>query len=163
MILDMIQGCRYLQRSTDRWPLPKNSTARLKDSKVGVGPVCCEIVRSLLQTRRVHIYTLVLTRLLVDLEYNINVPSPMSILHPSSIRPFLIFRPCHHVFPNVSFSKHKTALLPYDGMLPTAGTFTECFEENFLPNGVSLPNSAHKSVSFLYQFLVLTYAPSITG
>jgi hypothetical protein len=80
----------------------------------------------------------------------------MSVLHPSSIRPFLIFRPHHHVFPNVSFSKHKTALLPNDGVLPTAGTFTECFEENFLPNGVSLPNLAHKSVSFLYQFLVLT-------
>jgi hypothetical protein len=29
-------------------------------------------------------------------------------------------------------------------------------EENFLPNGVPLPNSAHKSVSFPYQFLVLT-------
>jgi hypothetical protein len=80
----------------------------------------------------------------------------MSVLHPSSIRPFLISRPRHHVFPNVSFSKHKTALLPNDGVLTTAGTFTECFEENFLPNGVSLPNSAHKSVSFLYQFLVLT-------
>jgi hypothetical protein len=25
-----------------------------------------------------------------------------------------------------------------------------------LPNGISLPNSAHKSVPFLYQFLVLT-------
>jgi hypothetical protein len=41
-------------------------------------------------------------------------------------------------------------------MLPTAGIFTKCFEENFLPNGVPLPNSAHKSVSFLNQFLVLT-------
>jgi hypothetical protein len=163
MILDMIQGCRYLWRSTDRWLLSKNSTTRLKDSKVGTGPVCCEIVRSILQTRRVYIYTLVLTRLLVDHEYNINVPVPMSVLHPSSIRPFLIFRSRHHVFPNVSFSKHKTALLPNDGVLPTAGTFTKYFEENFLPNGVYLPNSAHKSVSFLYQFLVLTYAPSITG
>jgi hypothetical protein len=132
----MIQGCRYLRRSTDRWPLSKNSTTRLKDSKVGAGSVCCEIVRSLLQTRRVHIYTLVLTRFLVDHEYSINVSSPMSVLHPSSIRPFLIFRPRHHVFPNVSFSKHKTALLLNDGVLPTAGTFTECFEENFLPNGV---------------------------
>jgi hypothetical protein len=27
----------------------------------------------------------------------------------------------------------------------------------------SLPNSAHKSVPFLYKFLVLTYAPSTTG
>jgi hypothetical protein len=80
----------------------------------------------------------------------------MSVLHSSSIRPFLIFRPRHHVFPNASSSKRKTALLPNDGVLPIAGTFTECFEENLLLNGVSLPNSAHKLVSFLYQFLVLT-------
>jgi hypothetical protein len=80
----------------------------------------------------------------------------MSALHPSSIRPFLISRPRHHVFPNTSSSKCKTALLPNDGVLPTTGIFTECFEENLLPNGVFLPNSAHKSVSFLYQFLVLT-------
>jgi hypothetical protein len=38
----MIQGCRYLRRSTDRWLLSKNSTTRLKESKVGTGPVCCE-------------------------------------------------------------------------------------------------------------------------
>jgi hypothetical protein len=31
------------------------------------------------------------------------------------------------------------------------------FEENLLPNGALLPNSAHRSVSFLYQFLVLTH------
>jgi hypothetical protein len=51
----------------------------------------------------------------------------------------------------------QTTLLLNDGVLPTAGTFTEHFEENFLPNDVSLPNSAHKSVSFLYQFLMLAY------
>jgi hypothetical protein len=67
----MIQGCRYLRRSTDRWLPSKNSTNRLKDSKVGTGPVCCEIVRYLLQTLRAHIYTLVLTRLLVCHDYNI--------------------------------------------------------------------------------------------
>jgi hypothetical protein len=39
MILDTIQGCWYLRRSTDRWLLLKNSTTRLKDSKVGTGPV----------------------------------------------------------------------------------------------------------------------------
>jgi hypothetical protein len=39
MILDMIQGCRYLQRSTDRWLLSKNSMTRLKDSMFGTGPV----------------------------------------------------------------------------------------------------------------------------
>jgi hypothetical protein len=33
MILAMIQGCRYLRRSTDRWLPSKNSTTWLKDSK----------------------------------------------------------------------------------------------------------------------------------
>jgi hypothetical protein len=71
--------------------------------------------------------------------------------------------PRHHVFPKASFFQAQTALLPNDDVLPTASFFTESFEENSLPNGASLPNSAHKSVPFLYQFLVLTYAPSITG
>jgi hypothetical protein len=35
----MIQGCRYLRRSMDWWLLSKNSTTRLKDSKVDTGPV----------------------------------------------------------------------------------------------------------------------------
>jgi hypothetical protein len=59
----------------------------------------------------------------------------MSISHPSSIRPFFIFKPRHHAFPNASSSKHGTALLSNDDILPTADTFTECFEENLLPNG----------------------------
>jgi hypothetical protein len=65
--------------------------------------------------------------------------------------------------PESFFFQAQTALLLNDGVLPTASIFTESFEENFLPNGASLPNSAHKSDPFLYQFLVLTYAPSITG
>jgi hypothetical protein len=52
--------------------------------------------------------------------------------------------------------QEKIALLPNDGVLPTASFFIESFEENFLLNYASLPNSAHKSVPFLYQFLVLT-------
>jgi hypothetical protein len=53
--------------------------------------------------------------------------------------------------------KAQTVLLPNDGVLPTASIFTESSEEIFfLPNGISLPNPAHKSVPFLYQFLVLT-------
>jgi hypothetical protein len=47
------------------------STHRRSGTPPLSGPVCCEIVRSLLQTLRVHIYTLVQTRLLVDHEYNI--------------------------------------------------------------------------------------------
>jgi hypothetical protein len=46
---------------------------------------------------------------------------------------------------------HGTVLLPNDDALPTANASTECFEENLLPNGV-LPNSAHMSISSLYQF-----------
>jgi hypothetical protein len=128
MILDMIQGCRYLWRSTDRWLLSKNSTTRLKDSKDGTGPVSCEIVRCLLQTLRVHIYTIVLTRLLVDHDYNIyclkiNAPAPMSVLHPSSIHPLFIFKPRHHAFPNASSFRCETAPLPNDDVLPTADVF----------------------------------------
>jgi hypothetical protein len=62
-----------------------------------------------------------------------------------------------------SSPKRETAFLPNDDVLTTTGIFTECFEENLLSNGALLPNSAYRSVSFLYQFLVLTYAPSITG
>jgi hypothetical protein len=47
-------------------------------------------------------------------------------------------------------------LLPNDDALPTADASTECFEENLLLNGALRPNSAHMSVSPLYQFLVLT-------
>jgi hypothetical protein len=43
--------------------------------------------------------------------------------------------------------------------MSTASIFTESFEEIFLPNSAYLPNSAHKSVPFLYQFLVLTGRP----
>jgi hypothetical protein len=81
----------------------------------------------------------------------------MSVSHPSSIHPFFIFKPRHHAFPNASSSKRETTLLTNDDVLPTADAFTECFEENLLLNGALLPNSAHKSVSYLYQFFVLTY------
>jgi hypothetical protein len=46
-----------------------DTTKGLENS--GVKPVCCEIVRYPLHTSRAYIYTLVLTLLLVDYEYNI--------------------------------------------------------------------------------------------
>jgi hypothetical protein len=64
--------------------------------------------------------------------------------------------PRHHALPNVSAFICGTVLLPNDDVPPTADASTECFEENLLSNGVLLPNSAHMSVSSLYQFLVLT-------
>jgi hypothetical protein len=157
----MIQGCRYLRRSTDRWLLSKNSTTRLKDSKVGTGPFCCEIIRSLLQTLRVYIYTLDLTRLLVDHGYNIYCLKLTSWRHVRHVLVINSPRSLHsiHVFTHsrmLSSFNYGTAPLPNDDVLPTADASTECFEENLLPNGALLPNSAHRSVFSLYQFLVLT-------
>jgi hypothetical protein len=59
----------------------------------------------------------------------------MSVSHSSSIRPLFIFEPRHHAFPNTSSSKRETALLPNDEILQTTDAFTECSEENLLPNG----------------------------
>jgi hypothetical protein len=57
MILDMIQGCRYLQRSTDRWLLSKNSTTRLKDSKFVTGPVLlCRCSIPIIDTKGLYLY-----------------------------------------------------------------------------------------------------------
>jgi hypothetical protein len=69
---------------------------------------------------------------------------------------FFVFNPHHHALSNASAFIRGTVLLPNDDVLPTADASTECFEENLLLNGVLLPNSAHMSVSSLYQFLVLT-------
>jgi hypothetical protein len=77
--------------------------------------------------------------------------------------PFFISNPRHHAFPNAFHFTCGTVLLPNDDVLPTAHAFTERFEENLLPNGAFLLDLAHMSVSSLYQFLVLTYAPSIMG
>jgi hypothetical protein len=92
---------------------------------------------------------------------NIMAPRPSRIHH--QLVSFFVSSPRHHALLNVSAFNRGTALLPNDDVFPTADASTECFEENLLPNGVLLPNSAHMSVSSLYQVLVLTYAPSITG
>jgi hypothetical protein len=69
---------------------------------------------------------------------------------------FFVSNPRHHALLNASAFIRGIALLPNDDVLPTADASTECFEENLLPNGVLLPNSAQLSVSSPYQFLVLT-------
>jgi hypothetical protein len=40
MILDMIQGCRYLRRSTDRWTLSQKLDDTTRTQGFGVKPVC---------------------------------------------------------------------------------------------------------------------------
>jgi hypothetical protein len=106
-------------------------------------------------------YELVLTRLLVNHDYNIyclkltpwHHVRLVSIINSSpslySIHVITHFR-------MLSAFTRGTVLLPNDDALPTADASTECFKENLLPNGALLPNSAHMSVSSLYQFLVLT-------
>jgi hypothetical protein len=155
MLLDMIQGCRYLRRSTDRWLLSKNSTTRLEglESWHGAGLLWnCSIPNT--NTTGSYLYPCSNTTpsrpRLQHLLPKINVPTPMSVSHSSSIHPFFIFKPHHHVFPNASSSKHETTLLSNDDVLPTTDVFTECFGENLLPNDTLLPDSAHRSVSFLY-------------
>jgi hypothetical protein len=160
MILDMIQGCRYLRRSTDRWLLSKNSTTRLKDSKVGTGPVLlwnCSI--PITNAKGFYLYPCP----------NMT-PGRLRVQH--SLPKLMSWRQCpsrtRHQFVPFLYPGH---VIMYSWKLPFSSAnspsaewwrttnrkyLCRSFEENFLPNGASLPNSAHKSVPSLYQFLVLT-------
>jgi hypothetical protein len=71
MILDMIQGCRYLRRSIDRWALSKNSTTRLEDSKVWrKAGLLWKCANTITYIQGSYLYPVV-ARLLVDYEHNI--------------------------------------------------------------------------------------------
>jgi hypothetical protein len=94
MILDMIQGCRYLRRSTDRWFLSKNSTTRLEGLESWHGAVLlwnCSIPTT--NTKGSYLYphsnTTPSRPRLQRLLPKINTTAPMSVSHPSSIRPLL--------------------------------------------------------------------------
>ena len=80
------------------------------------------IVRSLLQSPWVHIYTLVLTRFLIDYDYKTFISkeirrSAVFISHSLSIGSFLVFNPRHHAFPNAF---HRAAPCRIGDGLPTA-------------------------------------------
>jgi hypothetical protein len=163
----MIQGCWYLRRSTDQWLLSKNSTTRLEGLKSwhGAGLLWnCSI--PITNTKGSYLYP--------GSNTTPSRPQLQHVLPKINIMASCPSRTRHQFIPS-SYSSHVitysqmlsaftrgTVLLPNDDELPTADASTECFEENLLPNGALLPNSARKSVSSLYQFLVLTYAPSIT-
>jgi hypothetical protein len=151
MILDMIQGCRYLRRLTDRWTLSKNSTTRLEDLKVwrkaGLLWEC-----SIAITYTLGFIFIPCPNTTPDaLRAQYLIPNLMPNYECLSIRSFLPFGPRHHAIPQI---QHKQSF---------CRTRTYCRPQVFLPNPLkkSFPN--HKSSSFMYQFLVLTYAPSITG
>jgi hypothetical protein len=105
MILDMIQGYRYIRRSTDRWLLSKNSTTRLEglEGWHGAGLLCnCSI--PITNTKGLYLYpgfnTTPSRPRLQHLLLKINtMASCPSCIHHQFI-PFFIFNPRHHAFPN---------------------------------------------------------------
>jgi hypothetical protein len=153
----MIQGCRYLRRSTDRWLLSKNSTTRLKGLEGWHGAsLLWNCSMPITNTKGPCLYpcsnmTPSRPRLQHLLPKTNNMASRRFPVHHQSAS-FFIFGPCHHAIPNVSaFSRGKT-LLPNDDALPTVDASTECVEGNLMPNGTLLPNSAHMSVSSCTNF-----------
>jgi hypothetical protein len=159
MILDMIQGCRHLRRSTDRWTLSKKSTTRLKDSRVwhkaGLLWECFS------DYNYIHLgFIFIPCRDMTPggLRAQYLIPN-LSVNAYPSIRPFRL----GHV---TTQSREISANSPFAERKQTADRKFLC---RILLNKPSfsgrdfLPRRAHKSDSLLYQILVLTYAPSITG
>jgi hypothetical protein len=162
MILDMIQGCRYLRRSTDRWLLSKNSTTRLEGLETwhGAGLLWnCSI--PITNTKGSYLYpwsnTTPSRPRLQHLLPKFNSMVPMSVSHSSSIRLLLYIQSTSSRVPEC-FSLSTVEQLSYRMMTysrpqtpsPNALRKTSCRMVLFVPN------SAHRSVSSLYQFLVLT-------
>jgi hypothetical protein len=124
MILDMIQGCRYLWRSTERWLLSKNSTTRLKDSMFGTGPVLlCICSIPITDIKGLYLYPCPNTtpgRLRVQ-----HLMSKLMLRHqcPSRIRhepvPSLYRATSPRILKNFLL-KAQTVPLPNDSALPTA-------------------------------------------
>jgi hypothetical protein len=169
MILDMIQHCRYLRRSTDRWLLSKNSTTRLKRLKSwhGAGLLWnCSI--PITNTKGSYLYpgsnTIPSRQRLQHLLPKINTTAPSSVSHPSSICPLLYIQiTSSHIPECFPLSPVEQFFCRNDDVPPTADASTECFKKNLLLNGALLPNSAYMSVFSLHQFLVLTVGPPHGG
>jgi hypothetical protein len=141
MILDMIQGCRYLRRSMDRWFPSKNSTTRLKDlriwRKAGLLWNC-----SIPITYMAHIYTLVLTQLLVDYEYNIKMSKLMLRRQcPSRTRHQLILPLYRATSPRIPENFFKSANSPFAERWRTADRKSPL--PISLRGDISQPNGIH--------------------
>jgi hypothetical protein len=165
MILDMIQGCRYLRRSTDRCLLSKNSTTRLKglESWHGAGLLWnCSI--PITNTKGLYLYPVSNT-----------TPSRLRLQH--RLPKFYNMSSCRFCI-NSSPSLYLVHVITYPRTFPSS-IVEQPFAEwrrtpnrkHLLPNALKAtiaewysPANLDPHVSFLlYQFLVLTYDPSITG
>jgi hypothetical protein len=105
MILDMIQGCQHLRRSTNRWLLSKNSTTRLEGleswNRTGLLWNCSIPITN---TKGLYLYPSSnmtpsrprLQHLLPKINTMASCPSR---IHHQFI-PFFISNPRHHAFPN---------------------------------------------------------------
>jgi hypothetical protein len=131
----MIQGCRYLRRSTDRWLLSKKSRTRLKDSIFGTGPVLlwrCSI--PITDIKGLYLYPCPNTtpgRLRVQ-----HLMSKLMLRHqcPSRIRHQLVpslYRATSPRIPENFLLKAQTVPLPNDGALPTASILYRILWEDF--------------------------------
>jgi hypothetical protein len=155
MILDMIQGCRYLRRSTDQWTLSKNSTTRQRTQGFGVKPVCIENVSNVHYIHSGSIFVPCQAWPRMDLIPNLSLSA---IAYPS-IRPF---RSGHVTTQSRKIS--TTVFLPNGSELPTADSFCRILlKKRSFCRTDSSPRWTHRSDSLPYQILVLTYAPSIMG
>jgi hypothetical protein len=105
MILDMIQGYRYLRRSTDQWPLSKNSTTRLKGLESWHRAALswnCSI--PITNTKGLYLYpgsnTTPSRPRLQHLLSKINTMASCPFRTRHQFISLFIFNPCHHAFLN---------------------------------------------------------------
>jgi hypothetical protein len=131
----MIQGCRYLRRSTDRWLLSKNSTTRLKDSMFGTRPfLLCRCLIPIIDIKGLYLYPCPNTtpgRLRVQ-----HLMSKLMLRRqcPSRIRHQLVpslYRAMSPRIPENFPLKAQTVLLSNDGVLPTASILYRILWEDF--------------------------------
>jgi hypothetical protein len=141
----MIQGCRYLRRSTDRWLLSKNSTTRLKDSKFRTGPVLlCRCSIPITDIKGLYLYPCPNTtpdRLRVQ-----HLISKLMLRCQCSSRTRHQFVPSlypGHVItysPKLPFFKRKQFFCRMIVYCRPQASLPNPLRRFFLPNGISLPN-----------------------
>jgi hypothetical protein len=159
MILDMIQGCRYLRRSTNRWLLSKNSTTRLEglESWHGAGLLWnCSI--PITNTKGLYLYPVSNTTpsrpwLQYLLPKTNNMTSCRFRIHHQLVSPLSLYL-VHVITHSWTFPLSTVEQLFCQMMMHSRPQtlLTECVEGNLLSNGTLLPNSAHMSVSSCTNF-----------
>jgi hypothetical protein len=135
MILELIQGCRYLRRLMDRWLLSKNSTTRLKglESWHGAG-LLWNCSMPITNTKGLYLYPVSNTtpcwlRLQHWLSKTYNMSSCQFRTHHQFIS-FFISSPRHHVSSNVSSFNYGTTLCQMMTHSRPHTPLTECVESN---------------------------------